>query len=320
MSNGSPKAPADAATMAELRSAHRRGELDKQQYISSVHALHRRLFEYAEFLRDSDAASIEIVDGEVVVTSRSRGVRLRCDPEDEHLIPFTLMNFGTYESAELDCALALVTPGDCIFDVGANCGWYAINFAKHRGNLDIHCFEPMAQTSDTLRRNLELNAIEGVHVHTLGIGDEDGEREFFYTPACSGGTSMERLAQPGEVVSIRARVQRLDTFCSERDVSPSFIKCDVEGAELMVVRGALETIDRHHPVIFLELLRKWAAKFDYHPNEVIELLAAHGYRCFAASATGLAPFERMDDTTVETNFFFLHAQDHRRQIRELGHG
>ena len=54
--------------------------------------------------------------------------------------------------------------------------------------------------------------------------------------------------------------------------SIDFIKCDVEGNELSVIQGGEKLIKSHKPIILLELLRKWSARFNFHPNEVIELL------------------------------------------------
>ena len=97
-----------------------------------------------------------------------------------------------------------------------------------------------------------------------------------------------------------------------------FIKCDVEGAELFVFQGALKLLAQDKPIVFTEMLRKWAAKFDYHPNQIIELFQGLGYQCFTADAEGkLRAFGLMDDQTQETNFFFLHKTQHAHEIKEL---
>lgn len=61
------------------------------------------------------------------------------------------------------------------------------------------------------------------------------------------------------------------------------------------------------------MLRKWSAKFNYHPNDIIQLLAGIGYRCFTAQNDKLVPFSRMDENTTETNFFFL---PHKHELAE----
>jgi hypothetical protein len=96
-----------------------------------------------------------------------------------------------------------------------------------------------------------------------------------------------------------------------------FIKCDVEGAELLVFQGGQQTIARDLPIVFSEILRKWSAKFGYHPNDIFQLFHSLGYRSFSVAGSWLKPFEAMDATTLETNFFFLHATKHAELIRRF---
>ena len=62
------------------------------------------------------------------------------------------------------------------------------------------------------------------------------------------------------------------------------------------------------------MLRKWTAKFNYHPNEIIKLFSDLGYRVFTVNREILVPFAAMDEDTVETNFFFLHPETHNNLI------
>ncbi len=301
--------------MEDLRRAYREGRLEKHPYAKLIHARHRILFDYSRYLVDSDVERIEIDANEVVVTSRSRQVKLVCLPDDEHLVPFTLLNFGSYEPLEVDVVLRLVQPRMRVFDVGANVGFYALVLARWVADLDIHCFEPMERTCRTLERNVALNAVRCVRAYKMGFADTDGAREFQYAPVCSGGTSLADLGQPGGVVPVTAPVHRMDTFCEKHDLWPDYVKCDVEGAELLVVKGAAAAIRRARPILQLELLRKWSARFGYHPNDVLDLLAGYGYRCFVAAEGGtLREFGRVTEETVETNYFFLHGEAHREAI------
>jgi hypothetical protein len=113
-------------------------------------------------------------------------------------------------------------------------------------------------------------------------------------------------------------VRTIDEFSAEKGLKVDFIKCDVEGAELFVFQGGVKTISRDKPVIFTEMVRKWSAKFNYHPNQIIELLRGIGYRCFRAEGNALVEFPVMDENTAETNFFFLHALKHAGLIEAAG--
>src|SRR4051812_26601522 len=92
------------------------------------------------------------------------------------------------------------------------------------------------------------------------------------------------------------------------------LKCDVEGAELFVFRGGRETLARHQPIIFAEMLRKWSAKFEYHPNDIISFLRPLDYSCFALDSAGLSRCDEVTDATTQTNFIFLNTSKHRELI------
>jgi len=62
------------------------------------------------------------------------------------------------------------------------------------------------------------------------------------------------------------------------------------------------------------LLRKWAEKFGYHPNDVLALLAGYGYSAFTLGTNGLQHCPAIDQDTIETNFIFLHQERHREII------
>jgi hypothetical protein len=54
------------------------------------------------------------------------------------------------------------------------------------------------------------------------------------------------------------------------------------------------------------MLRKWAQRFNYHPNDLMAFLSSLGYECFVLREGELQPFLEMTEETVETNFFFMH--------------
>ena len=109
----------------------------------------------------------------------------------------------------------------------------------------------------------------------------------------------------------------MDSFVREMNIQQlDFVKCDVEGAEYFVYQGGIESLRKFKPIIFSEMLRKWSAKFNYHPNDIINFLSKIGYLCFVIHEDKLEQFTLMDENTLETNFIFLHEKKHAQQIRE----
>jgi len=302
-----------------LRKTYRefqKGKINKQQYIDKMHTIHQVLFAYADFLKSTDIESIKISDGQVIMTARKSGIKLVCNPKDKRLIPFEIINFGKYEEKDFRMALKLISENDTVFDIGANIGWYSLNLASTSQNLNLLAFEPLRPTFEYLKQNLELNQ-QKIRIFNFGFSEAEKEVDFYYYPEGSGNASLANLSDNAEVQSIPCLVRTLDGFMREYGGHLNFVKCDVEGAELFVFQGGLETLRHHKPIVFTEMLRKWAAKFNYHPNQIIELFRALGYRCFTSDGSSLLEFKEMNDRTTETNFFFLHAKEHGEKIKAL---
>jgi FkbM family methyltransferase len=184
--------------------------------------------------------------------------------------------------------------------------------------MGIFAFEPIPGTFGYLKRNIALNQVTSIYANNFGFSDNSGELVFYFHPEGSGSASSVDIMGTGAAQKIHCRVQKLDEFVAKAGVSCiDFMKCDVEGAEFFVLKGGIDSIKRFKPIILTEMLRKWAAKFNYHPNEIIELMAEIGYRCFVSRNGKLEEFARIDEQTVETNFFFLHPQVHALKIKEF---
>lgn len=292
-------------------------QITKPDFIDKMHETHAVLFDYARYLGQTDIAKIEVTDGQVVMTSRGNGVKIVCDPDDKRLAPIEILNFMDYEKTDSDMIMRLVHDGDSIFDIGANIGWYSINLAKRYPACKIQAFEPIPKTHAYLLKNIALNGVGNITVNNHGFSNKADTLTFYYYPTGSGNASSAKLADVAGVQEIKCKVLPLDDFMAGHPGGIDFIKCDVEGAELLVFQGATKSLVAHKPIVFSEMLRKWSAKFDYHPNAIIELFKGLGYRCFAAHGSRLVEFLTITDETVETNFFFMHADKHANEIKNL---
>ncbi|KKK96345.1 hypothetical protein LCGC14_2663680, partial [marine sediment metagenome] len=265
--------------LAETREAFERGEMPKDQYIHAMYALHAGLLEYSDFIRRTDVAEIRITDGRAVITTRSDGIQLICPSGDTRSVPIEILNFGSYELSQARMMLKLIQDSFTVFDVGANAGWYSLLIAKHYPRADVHAFEPIPNTFRLLRDNAALNGLSNIHAHDFGLSDRDGELVFYYEPHYSARASAADLSDGAETLKLQCPVRKMDGLFPQLCSKVDFIKCDCEGGELFVFEGAKETLARFKPIVFTEMLRKWSAKFDYHPNRIIELFESLDYGC-----------------------------------------
>lgn len=121
---------------------------------------------------------------------------------------------------------------------------------------------------------------------------------------------MTRNIASSDVIEVRSEVVKLDDYCAAHGESVDFIKCDVEGAELLAFKGGEDILQRDKPVVFTEMLRKWCAKYDYHPNDIIAFFSALEYDCYVIRGERLVPTRVVTPETLETNFLFFHRTKH----------
>ena len=309
----------DPVELAKVRQEFEAGRLDRDQLRAPFMRVGQMLRQVQASLEGSAISEIRM-RSEGLVLALESGVLMHWEPEDIGTATSISFSHGAYEPEELALMTSLARGKSCFLDVGANIGWFSLHLARvlNAPQAKIYAFEPVATSAEALRRNVSLNGLDAVvTVIESGVGDVEGEIEFHVPTPVVGAASMKAL-HPGLPATVQTcRVTTLDTFANA--FSPpriDLVKCDVEGAELMVVRGGLDLIARDRPLMMFELLRKWSRAFGYHPNAVIDLLSPLGYDCWAIGKGAPRPILSIEEETEETNFLFL-APEHVQERQYL---
>ena len=297
-----------------LKELYKNNKIDKSQFIEKMYQFHMILEDFSKSFESNEIHSIEILNGRVIFnfkTHKSKKIAKFYVPfEDRRSTPLESFNFDSYEYYDSKMLYTLSQESEIIFDIGANLGWYSIMLALLDENKKIFSFEPIKEVFNQMNENIYLNNLTNISTHCFALSDSESEVEMYYTPNQTGATSFKNLHNTSEKSRV-IRTKTLDDFFLKTKLNTlEFIKCDVEGAELLVLKGGIETIKKYLPILFLEMLRKWSKKFDYHPNEILNLLAQSGYRCFKVSGDFLIELNHISDEEESTNFSFLHDQKH----------
>ena len=302
-------------TLIDLRRQFAQGDISRETFWQHMREHHRALEAYAGALGEGEVDGITIEAGGFTIRLRN-GLAFHWDADDLRSAPNMVLNHGEYEAKDMRLLLALARDSRVIFDIGANVGWHALHLLTAApADARLYAFEPVPTTFERLKRNLAAN--DGVYTFricatNIAFAAETGTATFFI-PRVSGSSaaSQRPLFSGDENKTVTCALHRLDDFVVEQGISTiDLIKCDVEGAELFVFKGGYETISRSTPMIFVEMLRKWARAFGYHPNDTISLLAQCGYQCWYFEDGRLNLLPVMTDDTRETNFLFLHRERH----------
>ena len=142
-----------------------------------------------------------------------------------------------------------------VFDVGANAGEWANRVLEINPNIKIHCFEP----TDTIFQQLQENVPPNVICNKLALGSQSGIQDFYHYE--SGGVHNSFFLHSDLLLASKERVtvETLDDYCRDSGISQiNYLKIDVEGAELEVMRGAEELLSHQKiQIIQFEYGSKW---------------------------------------------------------------
>jgi FkbM family methyltransferase len=171
-----------------------------------------------------------------------------------------LRRFGTRQEPDLRVVRGFVTSGDAVVDIGAHVGWYTRFLSQLvSGTGHVFSIEPVPETFEILSWCVQRLRLRNVTLLNCAVSDKSGSA-LMEVPRYSGGGRNFYQARivdkktEADAVTYEVPAHTLDELLGLRlRRRVSFIKCDVEGNELAVVRGASETIRGFRPVWLIEV-------------------------------------------------------------------
>lgn len=204
-------------------------------------------------------------------------------------VGWRLIGAREYEDWELDTLAQLIRRDDICVDVGANLGLYTVFMAKHATSGSVIAFEPVPLNRDLLNLNVRLNELSNVEVRGSVVSDESGPVRFSIT-VDGAYSSMRNTGRKQIQQQIAAEGTTLDHEFSGSGRRIDVVKIDVEGAELLVVRGAKQLLsdpDMRPRVLLIELDATNERVYDTSPADVIGYMASFGYRAYSVTPRGI---------------------------------
>jgi FkbM family methyltransferase len=171
-----------------------------------------------------------------------------------------------------------------VLDIGAHHGLYTVLASKRVGpSGKVIAFEPSPRERKQLVRNVRINFCSNVHIEPHALGKEPARNNLYVVEGGEDGcNSLRPPAVQSEIRAVPVEVVTLDAIASKLGLTKvDFVKLDVEGAELDVLKGALgllQTIPR--PVLLVEVYDVRTKPWGYQAREIVEFLDRLGYRWF----------------------------------------
>lgn len=193
-----------------------------------------------------------------------------------------------HEAIGIAAVLAARLPPDgCYVDVGTNRGQVLREAARLAPHGQHIAFEPIAALAAEVRSEFPR-----VECRQLALGARPERAQFCHFTRLDGWSGLRRNPEvsdeQGAPEYIDVEVSTLDAELAER--APQVLKIDVEGAELGVLEGGRELLERTSPAIVFEHVPAASALYGYGSGELWDLLDEAGYR--VTSVTGRGPYDR----------------------------
>ena len=210
------------------------------------------------------------------------GVNLNPDPLD--LISTEILKHRIWQSNVWNSLSASLDEGAVLLDVGAHIGYFTLKGAAKIGPKGrVVSFEPNPETLAELRGNVAASHAESiVIVEPIACSDRDRELTLYAARVWNtGGSSLSEQNTRGfddvpKAYPVRGRP--IDDVVRELGLTRvDAVKIDVEGAEVSVLRGAIETLKRFHPKVVIEMDEHQLAGFGTKPQDLIDLFKTTGY-------------------------------------------
>ena len=190
----------------------------------------------------------------------------------------------------------MIEPGDVVLECGGHHGCSAILLSRWVGDSGkVVTFEPIKLNTQIIEKNIELNGISNISVECRAVGAESGIIRVSRTSCASIITNR--------IAGRQVEVINLDSFLH---LKPTFIKIDVEGFEIQVLRGA-HGILSSLPKLAIEIHTEMLQDYGTSVQELFSMIDLNAYDCWVQWSDDEypVPFDRNRIITERVHFFAL---------------
>ena len=216
---------------------------------------------------------------------------------------------GQYQSTNWDFAQTLVSSWRRCIDIGSNNAVNAIHYAKRFQTVE--CFEPTPLAQKLWTRTIIDNGVKNCILHTEALGETPRTTDIIIHPRTGGHNHIQHFDKNPRARGTTKRTVTVDvrTLDSYNFDEVDFVKIDVEGYELFVLQGGLQTILHNRPILQLEIVDKQCRKFDYSRTDIANLFDTLNYKC-CSEKNGWIDLRNHKEGRGEMDLFFV-PQEHK---------
>ena len=190
----------------------------------------------------------------------------------------TIIENKIFDNDVFERSKRYIKENSVVIDAGANYGQLSILFSKVKPNVHVYAFEAYKYISEILQKNVLINNSK-VKVHNCVLSDESKKNLIIsesilkeFNNYGSNFVDLKKKSNQGNLVDS----VKIDDLNIQQEVS--FMKIDVQGYDLKVLRGAEKTIKRNKMPIIIEYSKEFESKFNYKFSDFLEILKKINYK------------------------------------------
>ncbi len=223
-----------------------------------------------------------------------------------------------YDKGGIDYILSSVTPGQTVLDIGAHKAGY-LYFMRQQVTLsgNVFAFEPQSLLYNYIVKIKQLFNWQNLQVEHLALSDAPG-KVTLYIPShkkmntsSPGATIVAAVATNDVRATEEVETETLDAYCKRKNIQPNFLKIDVEGNELRIFKGGVQTLQQYKPKIMVEIEARHVGR--EQAMETFHFLQQLGYTAHFIAGTQRLPLkdfnfdthQNMDDMKNYCNNFIF---------------
>lgn len=248
---------------------------------------------------------------ETIQIQTLEGIKIQLPLND--VLTLGIGHLGVVNRNETAVCKKILKKGDIVIDVGTYIdGWYSLLAAKLVGGEgQVYAFEPHPLYYKLLENNIKLNSITNITAIKRGVSDRVGTFNFY-----EGGIGSSLIKSHVEDVTgkikgknygraIKIKTTTLNKFVKDKQIKRiALIKIDVEGADMKVLKGAINILKgADGPNFIVEVVDQYLQRAGSSREELLNYMDNFGYKPYYFTQFGLKPYAEKKEKTVINLFF-----------------
>jgi len=213
--------------------------------------------------------------------------------------------YGYYEKPVALLLEEFIKDDSTILDIGAHIGYFTLVAAQRAKNGKIYAFEPVTELFQKLQRNIDENGLLNAEALNYAVGDSEEDSLIHLSSPDNTGMSSLRPPENYSGISETIRLITIDGWINQEKIATvDIVKLDVEGCELLALRGMEKLLLNQKPVLIVEINAETLGYFNFSPKDVMDYLDHLGYLSFGISKNGF--LQKIAEVNREGNIAFVH--------------